>query len=68
MPYTDFFHFISDPDLVEGDGIYSRYLGHHKLTGRYKFIVTIHDNDNQAFYVSSLNSLRSAKNSNHYGW
>jgi len=44
-----------DPDLVEGDGIYSRYLGHQKLTGRYKFIVTIDDNDNQAFYISNSN-------------
>ena len=57
---------ILDPDLVEGDGIYSCYLGHQTLSGRYKFIVTIDDNDNQAFYVSSLNSLRAAKNSNHY--
>ena len=41
--------------MVEGDGIYSRYLGHHTHTGRYKFIVTIDDNDNQAFYISSTN-------------
>ena len=49
--------FFIDPDLVEGDGIYSRYLGHHTLTGRYKFIVTIDDNDNQAFYISNTNSV-----------
>jgi hypothetical protein len=51
------FSFFIDPDLVEGDGIYSRYLGHHTFTGRYKFIVTIDDNDNQAFYISNTNMV-----------
>ena len=40
---------------MEGDGIYSRYLDQYTLSGRFKFMVTIDDNDNNAFYISKAN-------------
>ena len=38
--------------MMSGDGIYSRYLQHHLTTGRYKFTVSVDDNEGQAFYLS----------------
>ena len=42
---------ISDPDIVSGDGIYTRYLGHYLDAGRYRFNILVDDNENNAFYV-----------------
>ena len=42
---------LSDPDIVSGDGIYTRYLGHYLDAGRYRFNFLVDDNDNNAFYV-----------------
>ena len=39
--------------MLQGDGIYSRYLDRYTLSGRYKFAFTIDDNDNNAFYIST---------------
>ena len=49
-------HLISDPDLVSGDGIYSRYLGRYLEAGTYRFTIVVDDNDNSAIYVVSPNS------------
>ena len=45
------FFTFSDPDIVSGDGIYTRYLGHYLDAGRYRFNILVDDNDNNAFYV-----------------
>ncbi len=59
--------FFSDPDIVAGDGIYSRYLDRYLSAGRYKFTISVDDNDNSAFYVytdSGKNSVKYIQKSN----
>ena len=45
------FHF-SEPDIVSGDGVYSRYLTKYPATGRYSFTISVDDNNNQAVFVT----------------
>ena len=40
---------ISDPDLMSGDGIYSRHLTIYPSPGRYIFTITVTDNNNTAY-------------------
>ena len=48
-----------DPDLVSGDGIYSRYLTNYPTAGRYEFSVTVDDNSKRAYYINDdLNRSR----------
>lgn len=43
---------FGDPDIMSGDGIYSRYLGKYShACGRYKFDIEVNDNENNAFYI-----------------
>ena len=49
MPFLIFF--FADPDLVSGDGIYSRYLTSYSSRGRYKFFVSADDNENTAYTI-----------------
>ena len=44
---------FSDPDIVASDGIYSRYLGRYTDPGRYRFTITVDDNENTAFYIEN---------------
>ena len=48
---------ISDPDIVSGDGIYSRYLGRYSDPGRYRFTISVDDNDNTAYYIEETNEV-----------
>ena len=48
--------------MMSGDGIYSRYLQHHLTTGRYKFTVSVDDNEGQAFYLSPPAPTSSSEN------
>ena len=49
---------ISDPDIVSGDGIYSRYLGRYSDPGRYRFTISVDDNDNTAYYIEETNEVQ----------
>ena len=40
---------FTDPDLVSGDGIYSRYLTTYPFPGKYVFTITVTDNSNTAY-------------------
>ena len=42
-----------DPDLMSGDGIYSRYLAVYPNAGRYEFSVAVDDNRQRAYFVNS---------------
>lgn len=50
--------YLSDPDLISGDGIYSRYLTHYPVAGRYKMVVSVDDNDGRAFVATLTNRIR----------
>ena len=39
--------------MMAGDGIYSRNLQHHLTTGRYKFTLSVDDNEGKAYYLTS---------------
>ena len=42
--------FFADPDLMKGDGIYSRYFSAHEGgSGAYTFEVSVSDNGNTAY-------------------
>ena len=43
-----------DPDLVRGDGIYSRYVTRYLTPGRYRFKVEVTDNEGEAFTPSAF--------------
>jgi hypothetical protein len=34
--------FVLEPDIVAGDGVYSRYITNYPTTGKYKYKVCIH--------------------------
>jgi hypothetical protein len=57
--------FFADPDIVSGDGIYSRYLGRYLDAGRYKFTINVDDNDNNAIYIDNADSQIKPKTTNH---
>ena len=40
---------FADPDLMSGDGIYSRHLTIYPSPGRYIFTITVTDNSNTAY-------------------
>ena len=42
---------------MSGDGIYSRYLGRYSDPGRYRFTVSVDDNDNTAYYIEESNEV-----------
>lgn len=42
---------LGEPDIVGGDGVYSRYLTRYPAPGRYSFSIFVDDNNNQAEYV-----------------
>lgn len=44
---------LSDPDLISGDGIYSHHLTRYPTPGRYKFTISVDDNENAAFVALS---------------
>lgn len=55
-------HFqFSDPDLMSGDGIYSRYLTDYYSAGRYEMQVTVNDNNKRAFVTIINARLRSSR-------
>jgi len=41
-----------EPDIVGGDGVYSRYLTKYPAQGRYSFSISVDDNNNQAVFVT----------------
>ena len=43
---------FGEPDIVGGDGIYSRHLTKYPATGRYSFTISVDDNNNQAVFVT----------------
>ena len=49
--------FIADPDLTQGDGIYSRYLTQYPGAGRYIFQVLADDNSGQVWPLTLFYSV-----------
>ncbi|TRY61771.1 hypothetical protein TCAL_12265 [Tigriopus californicus] len=47
-----------DPDLVGGDGIYSRYLTTYETKGRYYFVINADDNENRAYTIQRRREKR----------
>ena len=43
---------FSEPDIVSGDGVYSRYLTKYPATRIYSFTISVDDNNNQAVFVT----------------
>ncbi len=46
---------FGDPDIMQGDGIYTRYLT-FQHRGRYTFNIEVTDNNNKAFYATQFAS------------
>ncbi len=42
-----------NPDLVAGDGIYTRYLTNYPSRGRYNFMAVVDDNDSKAYTIQA---------------
>ena len=55
-----------DPDLTQGDGVYSRYVTRYLTPGRYRFRVEVQDNEGAAFTANpfSMANMASAILSN----
>lgn len=51
--------FIPDPDIMAGDGVYSRYLGRTLLPGRYKLMFNVDDNEGAAIFASAKSETSS---------
>ena len=43
-----------DPDMVRGDGIYSRYVTEYPAAGRYTFTVAVSDQGGRAVFVTKM--------------
>lgn len=50
-----------DPDLMAGDGVYSRYLAFYPAPGRYSFTALVDDNEGKAYTVQVGRQGRSMK-------
>ena len=48
---------FTDPDLVSGDGIYSRYLTTYPFPGKYVFTIIITDNSNTAYVDDGIDTV-----------
>merc|ERR1719461_399421 len=44
---------LGEPDIVRGDGVYSRYLTRYPTPGRYTFSISVDDNNGSAVTVVS---------------
>ena len=49
---------ILDPDIVAGDGVYSRYITKYYGPGRYRFTVFVNDNKHSAYTIQDPRSGR----------
>merc|ERR1719461_2336680 len=43
---------LGEPDIVGGDGVYSRYLTLYPAPGRYSFSISVDDNNDRAVFVT----------------